>query len=113
MKQTLFSVFVMLFTTLSAFAQKNIITVTDSFQVSGNCSMCKKRIENASMIKGVTNANWDIESQVMKVTFNANKTSADAIQQSIANVGHDTEKYKADEKAYKHLHTCCKYKQKK
>ncbi len=111
MKKIMFSVFVMLFTSLSIFAQKNTM-VTDSFHVSGNCGMCKKRIENASMIKGVTNANWDIESQVMKVTFNANKTSADAIQQSIANVGHDTEKYKADEKTYKNLHGCCKYKQK-
>lgn len=111
MKQIMFSVFIILFTSLSVFAQKNT-TITDSFQVSGNCGMCKKRIESASMIKGVIAANWDIESQIMKVTFKANKTSADAIQQSIAAVGHDTEKYKADEKAYKNLHSCCKYKQK-
>lgn len=102
-------VLVIILAAASALAQKNT-TVTDSFHVSGNCGMCKKRIEAASMIKGVVNASWNMDTQIMKVVYNSNKTSLEAIQQSIANIGHDTEKYKADEKAYKHLHSCCKYK---
>ena len=35
------------------------------------------------------------------------------IQKKIAEVGHDTEKYSADDKVYENLPGCCHYKRKK
>ena len=79
------------------------------FTVGGNCGMCKERIEEAALtIDGVTSANWDKETKMIHVNFGGDAT-ADAIQRAIANVGHDTEKYKADDAVYDDLHGCCQY----
>ena len=45
----------------------------------------------------------------IKVKFDVNKTSVDAIQQALAIVGYDSEKHKASDDAYNNLHKCCKY----
>ncbi len=81
----------------------------DSFTVSGNCEMCKERIENAAKsVKGVLSAEWDINSKKMHVMF-VPGTNSEAIQSAIALSGHDTEKKKADDKTYEGLPDCCKY----
>ncbi len=36
-----------------------------------------------------------------------------AFSKKLASVGHDTEKYKADDKAYNALDECCKYERRK
>jgi Cu(I)/Ag(I) efflux system membrane fusion protein len=83
-----------------------------SFSVSGNCDMCKERIENAAKsVKGVSSALWDDKTKKMKVEFDGMKTSSDAIQKAIAKVGHDTEKLKADDKIYSAMPGCCKYRE--
>jgi hypothetical protein len=46
---------------------------------------------------------------VLTVTYDDKKTSNDAIQKKVATTGYDTEKYAGDEKAYKSLHSCCQY----
>jgi Cu(I)/Ag(I) efflux system membrane fusion protein len=79
-------------------------------QVKGSCEMCKKRIEKAAGgVKGVTSASWDQESQTLHLNYNPEKTSLEAISKAIAKAGHDTEKNKAEDKAYKALPACCKY----
>jgi Cu(I)/Ag(I) efflux system membrane fusion protein len=79
------------------------------FTVGGNCGMCKDRIEAAALsVDGVIDANWNQESKTIHVNFSA-PASEDAIQKAIAKVGHDTEKYKANDAVYKALHECCKY----
>jgi len=83
--------------------------VTSTFKVYGNCDMCKSRIEKAALgVKGVKTAAWDKDSKMLKVETNSN-TKVDDIQQVIAKVGHDTEKFKADDNAYNSLPGCCKY----
>lgn len=82
---------------------------TESFKVTGNCDMCKARIEKAAKVEGVTKANWDSEKQLLTVTFNPAKVKIDDLQSKIAAVGHDTEKVKADDKVYDKLPGCCKY----
>ena len=72
---------------------KDAITKT-SFKVSGNCDMCKERIEKAAKIEGVKNAT---------------KTTLDQIQQNIANAGYDTPMFKSTEENYKKLPQCCQY----
>ena len=80
------------------------------FKVSGNCDMCKERIETAAKsVSGVASAEWDVESKIMKVNFDGAKTNSDNIQKAITMAGHDTEKYKAPDNVYKELPECCLY----
>lgn len=95
--------------TMSVAAQ----SITDEFKVAGNCGMCETRIENAAKsVKGVMTAEWDKETKIMKVSFDNSKTDKNTIQKAIAKVGHDTGKYKTDNKVYEALPMCCKYERK-
>ena len=72
--------------------------------------MCEKRIEKtAKSVKGVESADWNLETKMIEVTYDESKTDVDKIKAAIAKVGHDTDKYKADDKVYSHLPACCKY----
>jgi Cu(I)/Ag(I) efflux system membrane fusion protein len=80
------------------------------FSVSGNCEMCKERIEEAAKsIKGVTSAVWDLKTKKIHVEFNSMETNLDDVHKAIAKAGHDTQKFKADDKMYKDLPECCWY----
>jgi membrane fusion protein, copper/silver efflux system len=80
------------------------------FKVSGNCEMCKDRIEKAALsASGVKYALWDISSKKITLDFDSNLTSLSTIQKSIAKSGHDTELFKADDVTYKLLPDCCHY----
>jgi len=84
--------------------------LSEQIKVSGNCEMCKERIETAAKsVSGVTSANWSIETKTLNVQFDGSKTNSDTIQKAIAKVGHDTEKYKATDAIYKALPECCLY----
>src|SRR4051812_21000135 len=94
----------------TVFAQR---TTTTSFAVNGNCSMCKKHIEKAASTDGVTKATWNKSTKKMTLIYNPDKISSDKVQQNIAAIGYDTEKYRADDKAYSALDECCQYERKK
>ena len=82
------------------------------FKVSGNCEMCKERIETAAKsVAGVASAEWSAETKLLHISFDGGKTNIDTIQKAIAKAGHDTEKYKAPEDVYKALPECCLYRQ--
>jgi periplasmic mercuric ion binding protein len=101
---------------LSAQVQENIQTTpkkTETFKVWGNCSMCKDRIEKAVKSEGASEATWDSKTKMLTVTFDAKKTSVDALSRKIASVGHDTEKYKAPDDVYAKLPGCCHYERSK
>jgi copper chaperone CopZ len=85
------------------------LTKTDSFKVWGNCDMCKTRIETAVKDAGATSASWDQKTKVLTVTYDPAKYSVDKFSKKLAEVGHDTEKYKADNKVYNALPQCCRY----
>jgi membrane fusion protein, copper/silver efflux system len=81
-----------------------------TFKVSGNCRMCKTRIEKfAKSVNGVSLAVWDVKTKKMQVEFDSAIVSVDAIQKAIAKSGHDTGKYKAEGKVYSALPECCLY----
>ena len=88
---------------------KMVSTKTETLKVSGNCDLCKARIEKAAKLKGVSNAEWDAKSNILSVTFDPAKTNMDQISKKIAAVGHDNSKIKANDKAYNALPGCCKY----
>jgi Cu(I)/Ag(I) efflux system membrane fusion protein len=80
------------------------------FKVSGNCEMCKERIETAAKsVAGVASAEWNSETKLLHVNFDGDKANIDNIQKAIAKSGHDTEKYKAPDDVYKALPECCLY----
>jgi len=103
--------FFTMFTALSADAQsKN--TQSATFKVWGNCGMCKKTIENSLKIKGVSKADWNMETKMITVVYNPKKISLAQIHKKIAAAGYDTELETASNKVYNNLHGCCQYERK-
>jgi periplasmic mercuric ion binding protein len=84
-------------------------TKTETIKVWGNCESCQARIEKAAKADGVSKASWDKTTKLLTLVYDPSKVKSDDIQKKIAAVGHDTEKYKADDKAYTKLPGCCKY----
>jgi len=82
------------------------------FHVSGNCGMCKDRIEKATLsVDGVRTVNWNQETEMLTVEYDQKKTKELNIHQAIAEAGHDTEKVKADDEVYDNLPGCCLYRE--
>ena len=84
---------------------------TDTIHVDGNCNMCKNRIENAALIRGVKKAEWHKHHDHLVVIYDANKVTSLEIEKAVAEVGHDTPNYKADDKVYDALPKCCLYRE--
>lgn len=84
-------------------------TSTETFNVSGNCGMCKSTIEKAAKSAGATEANWNKESKEITVTYKSGTTNAAKIQQKIADAGYDNVGFKSSVEAYSKLPGCCKY----
>jgi len=82
------------------------MTKTETIKVSGKC---KARIEKTAKVDGVTKAEWSVKTKMLTLVYNPMKVKSDDIQKRLAAVGHDTQKYKATDKAYNSLPGCCKY----
>lgn len=104
LKLSICSLLLILFTQ-AGFAQ----TKSESFKVSGECGMCKKKIETAAKKAGAEYALWNVESKELTVKYNNAASNTAKIQQGIAAAGYDTPQYKASDEAYNSLHECCKY----
>ena len=84
---------------------------TATFKVSGNCGMCKDRIESALKNNaGVKSASWNVDTKIVKVVYNPQIVSADQLQQLVADAGHDTDKIKATDASNQTLPECCQNK---
>jgi mercuric ion binding protein len=99
------SAVVLTFLSIAVFAQSKI----DSVKVLGNCTMCKKKIETALKVPGVSAASWSPETKILKVSYDAAKITNEEIQKKVAAAGYDTPKFKASDEAYNKLHGCCQY----
>lgn len=82
---------------------------TESIPVSGNCGMCKGKIEKAAKTAGASEATWDVDAKALTVKYSSSTTNAAKIQQAVAAVGYDTRDVKATNESYDKLHGCCKY----
>jgi copper chaperone CopZ len=91
----------------------NAQTKTDTIKVYGECGMCKSRIQKTLKVEGITSADWNTETKLLVVSYDAAKISNDDIQKKIAAVGHDTEMYTAIDSVYQKLPGCCHYERKK
>ena len=100
----------LLFIPLLSLSQTKEKNARDTFEVSGNCEMCKKRIETASLsLKGVKYVSWSPQSKNFSIIYNSTKVSIDDVKKKIAEAGHDNSSYTATDETYENLHFCCKY----
>ncbi len=99
----------MLFAAITTVASAQKAGSGESFKVLGNCGMCQKTIQGAALAAGASTASWDVNTNVLTVTFKKKGTPVDAIQQAIAAKGYDTPLHRASDEAYNNLHGCCKY----
>ena len=87
--------------------------LNETFQVNGNCEMCKKRIEKATLsLNGVKYSNWNNTSSNLSIIFNKKKITIDEIKNKIAESGHDNGDYISSLESYNKLPDCCKYRDK-
>jgi len=82
---------------------------TTQFRVEGVCDMCKSRIENATLVKGVKFVEWDTQSRIITVIYRTDKVTEADIYKAVVESGHDTESLKATEQDYDKLPDCCAY----
>ena len=105
-KKSFLLFFLLVFTTSVLRAQEKVET---RFFVAGVCDMCKERIEKATDVKGVIYSEWDASKQELFLVYRPDEISVDSVHARIQKVGHDTQKGKADDKDYKSVHSCCRY----
>ncbi len=113
MKIIIKSCVTLLFVTLVSFSmsaqEKKSKIDTAKFEVKGVCKMCKERIENAALIKGVKWVEWDKATDTLTVIYRKDKLDIIKVHKSIAESGHTTEKVNCDIDAYNKLPACCAY----
>ena len=103
-------VITVLLMSVSLSAQKKKKNAKVSFDVDGVGMMCKSRIEKAALnSKGVKYALWNVKTHQLNLIIDERKTDVSTVQQNVANVGHDTDVFKAPKETYENLHGCCKY----
>ncbi len=100
------------FTIFTVFAVQAQNIKADTIKVSGECGMCKNRIEKALKMPGIIAADYDPDTKLLAVKYNPDKITNDKIQKKVASVGHDTEKYRAEDSVYDKLPGCCQYERK-
>ena len=82
---------------------------TAVLRVPGMCDMCKKRIEIAADIKGVKDANYNLEKKELTIVYKPEKVDLQTIAAEILKIGYDVDSLRAPEEAYKKLDHFCQY----
>ena len=82
---------------------------TETVKIYGNCGMCKTTIETAGNLKKVAKVEWNKDTKMATLTYDATKTSQDEILKRIALAGYDNDKFLAPDAVYDTLHGCCQY----
>lgn len=82
---------------------------TEIVKIYGNCGMCKSKIENAGNLKKIANVDWNADTNMATLTFDATKTNQDEILKRIALVGYDSDQFLAPDAVYTKLAHCCQY----
>lgn len=82
---------------------------TETIKIYGNCGMCQTKIENAGSIKKTAKVNWNVDTKMATLTYDATKTNQDEILKQIALAGYDSDKFLAPNDVYSKLPGCCQY----
>lgn len=107
MKQLILILAMVLTSNLIMAQGKNVekLTVQSSIQ----CEMCIDRLNDMfAEYRAVKGVEYDLEKQLIAVTYKHKKTTADDIRKSITKVGYDADEQMADIEAYLELPDCCK-----
>lgn len=82
---------------------------TETVKIYGNCGMCKTTIEKAGNLKKVASVDWNKDTKMATLTYDAKKTNQDKILKRIALAGYDSDTFLAPDDVYANLHGCCQY----
>ena len=85
---------------------------TESVKIFGNCGMCETTIEKAGTKKKIAKVDWNKDTKMATITYDAKKTNKDEILKRIALSGYDSEKFLAPNDVYAKLPGCCQYERK-
>jgi mercuric ion binding protein len=90
-------------------AQEKATSAEVKIKTSAVCDMCKETIEkNLAFEKGIKKSVLDVDSKIVTVTYNPQKTNVEKIRLAIAKIGYDADDVPASKKAYDKLDACCK-----
>lgn len=101
------AVFVLLLFTACNAQIKN--ATTKNVKIYGNCEMCESTIEKAGNITKVAQVDWNKDTKMATLTYDANKTNQDEILKRIALAGYDSDQFLAPDDVYAKLAQCCQY----
>ncbi len=97
----------LIFLSFSSMAQKKVESL--DILTSAVCDMCKETLEHdMSFEKGVKKVVLDVDTKVLTVDYNPEKTTPEKLRVAVTNVGYDADDVPANPKKYKRLHPCCK-----
>mgnify|MGYP001172929953 FL=1 len=82
---------------------------TESVKIYGNCGMCETTIEKAGNKKKIAKVDWNKDTKMATITYDAKKTNQDEILKRIALSGYDSDKFLAPDDIYSKLPGCCQY----
>lgn len=82
---------------------------TESVKIFGNCGMCETTIEKAGNKKKIAKVDWNKDTKMATITYDAKKTNQDEILKRIALSGYDSDKFLAPDDVYAKLASCCQY----
>ncbi|MEM0544030.1 DUF3347 domain-containing protein [Flavobacterium sp. j3] len=85
---------------------------TESVKIYGNCGMCETTIEKAGNKSKVVKVDWNKDTKMATITYDAKLTNPDEILKRIALSGYDSEKFLAPNDVYAKLPDCCQYERK-
>lgn len=85
MKKSITLIVLSVFVAIAAFAGTKQVT----FDVNGDCHGCKVKIEDALDVKGITYANWDIETGILVVKFKDSKMDVETIKKLVEELGYE------------------------
>lgn len=107
LKKTVITIVLLLSVVVSNAQIKNAKTAT--VKIFGNCAICKATIERAGNLKKIASVDWNKDTKMATITYDAKKTNEDEILKRIALVGYDNPKFLAPEDIYNKLPECCQY----
>jgi copper chaperone CopZ len=106
-KEILMAITLLLSVTVASAQIKN--AKTETVKIYGNCGMCKTKIETAGNLKKVAQVEWNKDTKMATLTYDATKTSKEEILKRVALVGYDSDEFLAPDDVYAALHDCCQY----
>lgn len=82
---------------------------TESVKIYGNCEMSKSTIEKAGNVKKVAKVDWNKDTKMATITYDATKTNPDEILKRIALEGYDSDNFLSPDDVYAKLPESCQY----